>query len=75
MGICESYKGEAMGEYPGTKRFGRIIFPLVVAIVGLFMVVDGSHHYVGTIFVIGGGLLLVFQLVKSGGSEGGSRLK
>jgi hypothetical protein len=59
-----------MGEYPGTKKFGRIMFPVVVAMVGLFMVVDGSHPYVGPIFVIGGGLLLVFQFVKSGGSEG-----
>lgn len=30
-----------MGEYPGTKRFGRIMFPVVVAIVGLF---DGSKR-------------------------------
>jgi hypothetical protein len=35
------------------------------------MVVDESHPYVGTIFVFGGGFLLVFQLVKRGGSEGG----
>ena len=60
-----------MGEYPSTKRFGRIMFPVVVVIVGLFMVVDESHPYVGTIFVFGGGFLLVFQLVKREGSEGG----
>lgn len=71
MGPCKSYEGEAMREYPGTKRFGRIVFPVVVAIVGLFMVADGSHPYVGTTFVAGGGLLLVFQLVKRGGSDGG----
>ena len=59
-----------MREYPGTKRFGRVVFPIVMAIVGFFMIVDGSHPSVGTIFVIGGGLLLVFQLVKRGGSEG-----
>lgn len=70
MGTYEGYKGEAMGGYPGTKRFGRTMLPVVVAIVGLFMVVGGSHPHVGMIFVIGGGLLLVFQLVKRGGSEG-----
>jgi len=61
-----------MREYPGTKRFGRVVFPIVVAIVGLFMVVDRSHPYVGTIFIIGGGFLLVFQLLKRRGIRRGS---
>lgn len=55
-----------MKEYPGAKRFGKVVFPIVLAIVGLFMVFDGSHPYVGAIFVIGGGALLVSQLMKMG---------
>lgn len=55
-----------MKEYPGAKRFGKVLFPIVLAIVGLFMVFDGSHPYVGTIFVIAGGAILVFQLMKMG---------
>jgi hypothetical protein len=53
-----------MREYPGTKRFGKVVFPIVLAVVGLFMVFDGSHPYVGGIFVIGGGALLVSRLMK-----------
>jgi hypothetical protein len=53
-----------MREYPGTKRFGRVLFPIVLGIVGIFMVFDGSHPYVGVIFVIAGVGLLVSQLMK-----------
>jgi len=56
-------------EYPGTKRFGKVLFPIVLAIVGLFMVFDGSHPYVGAIFVVGGGAILVSQLMKGGRGE------
>ena len=35
-------QGVKMKEYPGTKRFGNVLFPIVLAIVGLFMVFDGS---------------------------------
>ena len=55
-----------MREYPGTKRFGRLLFPIVLTIVGLFMVFDGSRPYIGLIFVIAGGSLLVFQVIKRG---------
>lgn len=54
-----------MREYPGTKRFGKVVFPIVLAIVGLFMVFDGNHPYVGAIFVIGGGALLLSQAVRA----------
>jgi hypothetical protein len=41
-----------------------MLFPIVLAIVGLFMVLDGSHPYVGAIFVVGGLGLLVSQVTK-----------
>jgi hypothetical protein len=56
--------GAGMKEYPGAKRFGKMLFPIVLAIVGLFMVLDGSHPYVGAIFVVGGLGLLVSQVTK-----------
>ncbi len=58
-----------MREYPGTKRFGKVLFPIVLAIVGLFMVFDGSHPYVGAIFVIGGAGLLVLRVMKMNKAE------
>jgi hypothetical protein len=58
-----------MREYPGTKRFGKVLFPIVLAIVGLFMVFDGSHPYVGAIFVIGGGGLLLSRAVRARKAE------
>jgi hypothetical protein len=38
--------------------------PNHLAVVGRFMVLDGSHPYVGAIFVIGGEALLVSRLMK-----------
>jgi hypothetical protein len=35
-----------------------------MAIVGPFMVFDGSHSSVGALFVIGGRALLIFRLIK-----------
>jgi hypothetical protein len=58
-----------MKEYPGTKRFGKVLFPIVLAIVGLFMVFDGSHPYVGALFVIGGGGLLLSRAVGAKRAE------
>jgi hypothetical protein len=58
-----------MREYPGAKRFGKLLFPIVLAIVGLFMVFDGSHPYVGAIFIVGGGALLVSRLMNYGKAE------
>ena len=57
-------QGVKMKEYPGTKRFGKVLFPILLAIVGFFMVFDGSHRYVGAIFVIGGGALLASRIMK-----------
>jgi len=61
--------GAGVKEYPGTKRFGKVVFPIVLAIVGLFMVFDGSHPYVGAIFVIGGGTLLLSQALRAKKAE------
>jgi len=58
-----------MREYPGTKRFGKLLFPIVLAIVGLFMMFDGSHPYIGAIFIVAGGALLVSRFMHYGKAE------